>query len=62
VEMLAGNDGLGFYILDMERAFKYPEMYAGVVFLGIFGFSLNYVFIKVASHIMKWQKGGILNV
>jgi ABC-type nitrate/sulfonate/bicarbonate transport system permease component len=62
VEMLAGNNGLGFYILDMERSFRYPEMYAGVVFLGIFGFFLNYLFIKITTKIIKWQKGSMLNI
>jgi ABC-type nitrate/sulfonate/bicarbonate transport system permease component len=62
VEMLAGNDGLGFYILDMERSFRYPEMYAGVAFLGVFGYFLNYLFIKITSRTIKWQKGAMLNI
>lgn len=62
VEMLAGNNGLGFYILDMERSFKYPEMYAGVVFLGLFGFFLNYLFLRMTSRVIKWQKEPMLNI
>ena len=62
VEMIAGNDGLGFYILDMERSFKFPEMYAGIVFIGILGYSLNNLFLKLTSGIMKWHKGFISNI
>ena len=31
VEMIAGNSGLGFLILDYERSFRYAGVYAGVV-------------------------------
>jgi len=62
VEMIAGNDGLGFYILDMERSFKFPEMYAGIVFIGILGYILNNLFLKLTSGIMKWHKGFISNI
>jgi ABC-type nitrate/sulfonate/bicarbonate transport system permease component len=62
VEMIAGNDGLGFYILDMERSFQFPEMYAGIVFIGILGYILNNLFLRLTSGIMKWHRGFISNI
>jgi ABC-type nitrate/sulfonate/bicarbonate transport system permease component len=62
VEMIAGNNGLGFYILDMERSFQFPEMYAGILYIGLIGFGLNALYVKLTSKIMKWQKGFILNI
>jgi len=62
VEMIAGNNGLGFYILDMERSFKFPDMYAGIVFIGLLGYTLNNIFLKLTANIMKWHKGFISNI
>jgi hypothetical protein len=28
--MVAGDSGLGFFVLDAERSFRFPEMYGGV--------------------------------
>ena len=32
-EMVAGNSGIGFYVLNAQRSFLVPEMYAGVIAL-----------------------------
>lgn len=57
VEMIAGSDGLGFYIIDWERSFHFKEMYAGIFALGILGYLINYLFLKADSKIMRWYKG-----
>lgn len=57
-EMIAGNNGLGFFIIISERSFQIKEMYAGIIAIAILGFSLNHLFVYVADkHIMKWYKG-----
>lgn len=38
-EMLAGRDGLGQWILLAARAFRAPDLYAGVVLLGLLGYA-----------------------
>lgn len=40
-DMLVGSDGIGFFIVDAERSFKFGEMYAGLVALAVVGFVLN---------------------
>jgi ABC-type nitrate/sulfonate/bicarbonate transport system permease component len=57
-EMVAGNSGIGFYVLNAQRSFLVPEMYAGVVALAIVGFALNKVFVFVEHMLLHWQKGG----
>ncbi|GAJ00399.1 unnamed protein product, partial [marine sediment metagenome] len=57
VEMIAGNDGIGFYIIDWERSFHFKEMYAGIFALGILGYLINYLFLKVDNQVMRWYKG-----
>ena len=56
-EMLAGNSGIGFFVLDAERTFRIPEMYAGVFSMAVVGYSVNRVFVLAESHIMAWHKG-----
>ena len=58
VEMIAGGSGLGYYILDCERGFQYPRMYAGVACLGAVGFVLNAVFLALEDRFLHWARRG----
>lgn len=46
-EMLAGTDGVGFLILDMQRGFRIRQMYAWIVILGFTGLLLNGLFLAL---------------
>ena len=54
-EMVAGNDGIGYYILDTQRTFRVREMYAGVLTLALLGYLLNRLFLAVESRVMAWN-------
>jgi len=56
-EMVAGNNGIGFYILDMERAFRIPEMWAGIFTLAVIGYLLNRIFVSVEERALAWYYG-----
>ena len=56
VEMIAGNDGIGFRILDFERSFQYPSMYAGIVMLGIIGWIVNSLVTAVDRRVFFWAR------
>ena len=56
-EMVASNDGIGFFILDTERAFRIAEMYAGVVTLMVVGYLLNRLFVLFESRALSWYFG-----
>ncbi len=38
-EMIAGSKGLGFFILDEERAMNSANMYAGIVVVALLGYA-----------------------
>ena len=56
-EMVAGNSGIGFYVLNAQRSFLVPEMYAGVIALAFVGFGLNKIFVLVEHSLLRWQRG-----
>jgi ABC-type nitrate/sulfonate/bicarbonate transport system permease component len=56
-EMVVSNDGLGYYVLDLQRSFQTPEMYAAVVALGLIGYALNRLFLLVDGRAMGWYRG-----
>jgi ABC-type nitrate/sulfonate/bicarbonate transport system permease component len=54
-EMIAGNSGIGYFILDMQRVFRVPEMFAGIFTLGVLGFLINLAFLKIEQHVLRWR-------
>ena len=56
-EMVVSNDGLGYYVLDLQRSFQMAEMYAAVVALGLIGYALNRLFLFLDSRVMGWYRG-----
>ena len=54
-EEVAGNSGIGFYLLNAQRSFLVPEMYASVVALAILGFALNRLFLLIESRVLSWN-------
>jgi ABC-type nitrate/sulfonate/bicarbonate transport system permease component len=54
-EMIAGNSGIGYFILDMQRIFRIPEMFAGIFTLGALGFLINFFFLKAEAYFLRWR-------
>ena len=54
-EMVAGNDGAGYFILYNQQAFLIPEMYAGILSLAVMGYALNRVFLEVEKRVVGWH-------
>ena len=54
-EMITGNSGIGYFILDMQRIFRVAEMFAGIFTLGIVGYLINFVFLKVEQYFLRWR-------
>lgn len=54
-EMITGNSGIGYYILDMQRVFRVPEMFAGIFTLGLLGYFINFLFLRVEGHYLRWR-------
>ena len=60
-EMVAGSQGLGFFILDEERALRTSNMYAGILLLAILGYSVNAAFRAVEQRAVIWRRGSALS-
>src|SRR5690606_31467399 len=43
-EMFAALDGLGSAIIYFQRSYEIPQMWSGVLMLGLFGFALSVLF------------------
>ena len=44
-EFVGEGDGLGRYILFQQSQFNVPELYGGMLFLGLLGYALNRLFL-----------------
>lgn len=55
-EMLIGTSGIGFYILKAQQTFELPQMWAGMLLLGILGYLLNLGFEVVESRVLRWHR------
>jgi len=54
-EMIAGSQGLGYYLVSMQFAMRLSDMYAGVLLLAIAGFTLNELFIRIERSTLVWH-------
>ena len=54
-EMQASQTGLGQNILLAQRSFRSPELYAGVVTLGIMGFAINHAIVMLERRLLRWR-------
>ncbi|MCU1446993.1 ABC transporter permease [Cryobacterium sp.] len=54
-EMLAGNNGIGYLILDSQRIFQVPLMFAGIITLAIVGYFMNFIFVRLEAYFLRWR-------
>ncbi|MDK1471876.1 ABC transporter permease [Streptomyces sp. 549] len=56
-EMFAASNGLGFTIVQFQRSFAIPEMWSGVLLLGLLGFALSLLFRLAENRVLAWYHG-----
>jgi len=56
-EMFAASNGLGFAIVQFQRSFAIPEMWSGIILLGLLGFALSVLFRLVERRALGWYHG-----
>jgi sulfonate transport system permease protein len=56
-EMFAGTNGLGFFITFAQETYRIPDMWAGIVMLGLVGYAVNLVFLAVEHRALGWHRG-----
>jgi ABC-type nitrate/sulfonate/bicarbonate transport system permease component len=58
-EFVGEGGGLGNYLLVASGRTEYPEMYAGILFLGLLGYVLNRLFLLVERRVLAWHYGAV---
>jgi ABC-type nitrate/sulfonate/bicarbonate transport system permease component len=56
-EMFAASDGIGFVLVQYQRTFAIPEMWSGIIVLGIIGITLSLIFRAIEAWILGWYYG-----
>lgn len=56
-EMFAANNGIGFTVVQFQRSFAIPDMWTGILVLGLLGFLLSVVFQLVERRVLGWYRG-----
>jgi ABC-type nitrate/sulfonate/bicarbonate transport system permease component len=57
-EMVASTDGIGYFVLESQRTFAIADMWAGVLLLGILGYTLNGATVLIERRVLRWHRGG----
>ena len=53
-EMIAGDSGIGHYLVLMQFAVRAAEMYAAILLLAVVGYALNRGFIAIEKRLLFW--------
>lgn len=56
-EMFGSSSGLGFTIVLFQRAFAIPEMWSGIVVLGLVGVGLSVISQSIEKRVLRWYSG-----
>jgi ABC-type nitrate/sulfonate/bicarbonate transport system permease component len=56
-EMFAATNGLGAAIIIFQRSFEIPEMWSGVLMLGLIGFTFSILFRLFERRALGWYYG-----
>ncbi len=61
-EMVASSNGIGYFVLQSQRSFAIPEMWSGILLLGLLGYVFNAIFLVLERRALAWhpsQRGEI---
>ena len=56
-EMFAASDGIGFALVQYQRTFAIPEMWSGIILLGIIGIVVSLIFRAIEACLLGWYHG-----
>ena len=55
-EMLAGQQGIGHYLLSMQYALRAPEMYSAIILLTLVAYTINRLFVLWENRVIGWAR------
>lgn len=53
-EFLGGSNGIGYFTLGSATNLQMPEMWSGVILLGLLGFGFNAIFTAIEARALRW--------
>ena len=56
-EMVSATNGIGYVTLTAESQYETPQMWAGMLLLGILGYAFNLLFVSAERRILRWHYG-----
>jgi len=56
-EMIVSTNGLGFTVVQFQRSFALPEMWTGIIMLGLVGVALSMLFRVFEARVLRWYEG-----
>jgi ABC-type nitrate/sulfonate/bicarbonate transport system permease component len=56
-EMVASTSGIGYFVLQAQRTYELPNMWAGMILLGLLGYIVNVAFVLVERRVLRWHRG-----
>ncbi|OKI32579.1 nitrate ABC transporter permease [Saccharothrix sp. CB00851] len=54
-ELVGTDNGIGSQLLVAQREFDFPDMWAGIILLGVLGYALNTVLLAFERKALAWQ-------
>jgi sulfonate transport system permease protein len=57
VEVIAGNNGLGYLLEESRASLDMPTMFATLFSLGVLGYYIDFLMQSLSKVIMPWRKG-----
>jgi NitT/TauT family transport system permease protein/sulfonate transport system permease protein len=55
-EMIAGQQGVGYYLMSMEFAMRASDMYAVVILLTLVAYAINRLFLLCEARVIHWAR------
>lgn len=55
--MFGGADGIGFFVLNAQRTYDMPSMWAGIILLAIIGLVTALLLELIQRHVLAWHAG-----
>ncbi|WP_436759443.1 ABC transporter permease [Streptosporangium sp. V21-05] len=55
-ELIGSTDGIGFQLLDAQRSYDFPAVWATIVVLGVLGYALNSAFLAAERRVLSWHR------
>jgi ABC-type nitrate/sulfonate/bicarbonate transport system permease component len=56
-EMFAATEGIGYATINFQNRIAIPEMWSGIVLLGLIGVALSVLFQIVQGRVLGWYEG-----